>query len=206
MIQAIIFDVGGVLLRTYDHRYRREWDKRLGLASGESEELVFNSPTGQAAQAGRITYQALHQWVVQQFNLSGEDAKQFWHDFWAGDDLDLQLIALIRSLRPGYQTAIISNAWDNLHWLLTEKYPIADAFDLIVGSAYEKIMKPDPEIYRRTLARLGRRPEEALFIDDNEQNVLAARALGMAAIHFNPLIDLPAHFAQLGIQLNSLTN
>lgn len=199
MIQAVIFDVGGVLLRTYDHRYRREWDNRLGLTAGESEELVFNSPTGQAGQAGRISYHELQQWVERQLELSPEEAKQFWHDFWAGDGLDEELVAFIRRLRPGYQTAIISNAYDNLHWLLTKKYPIADAFDLIVGSAYEKMLKPQPEIYHLTLARLGRRPEEAVFIDDNHQNIIAARALGMAVIHFNPTVDVPAALAQLGV-------
>jgi HAD superfamily hydrolase (TIGR01509 family) len=55
-----------------------------------------------------------------------------------------------------------------------------------VISAEEKVMKPDAEIYRRTLARLGRRPEETVFIDDSLENVLGAQALGMAAVHFRP--------------------
>ena len=200
MIQAVIFDVGGVLLRTYDYRYRHKWDERFGLAAGQSEELVFNSPTGQAAQAGRLTYHQLQQWVEQQLAMSRPEADQFWDDFWAGDGLAEDLVAFIRSLRPQYQTAIISNAYDNLHWFLTQKYPIADAFDLIVGSAYEKVLKPAPEIYHLTLARLGRRPEEAVFIDDNHHNIATARALGLAAIHFNPTVNVPAALAQLGVK------
>ena len=43
MIKAIIFDVGGVLIRTQDHSSRRQWEKRLGLAERESEQIVFNS-------------------------------------------------------------------------------------------------------------------------------------------------------------------
>ncbi|MEZ4633988.1 MAG: HAD-IA family hydrolase [Caldilineaceae bacterium] len=42
----------------------------------------------------------------------------------------------------------------------------ADAFDLIVVSAQERIMKPDAEIFQRTLSRLNLRPEEIVFIDD----------------------------------------
>jgi len=52
MIKAVIFDVGGVLIRTVDHNYRRKWEKQLGLAKGESEEIVFNSDMGLRAQRG----------------------------------------------------------------------------------------------------------------------------------------------------------
>ena len=53
-------------------------------------------------------------------------------------------------------------------------------------------MKPDPEIYRRTLHLLGRSPAETIFIDDSMPNVEAARNLGMQAVHFGPDTNLPA--------------
>ena len=108
---------------------------------------------------------------------------------------------MIRQLRTRYQTAIISNATDNLRQTLTINYPMADAFDLIVGSAYEKVMKPDPRIFERTLARLGRQPDESVFIDDFAHNIVGARAVGMQAIHFTPPIDLVAELAKLGVLL-----
>lgn len=200
MIKAVIFDVGGVLIRTHDHSYRRQWERRLGLDEGESETIVFNSEMGTKAQSGAITTEALWQWVGRRLALDDEARRAFRRDFWAGDALDEELVAYIRSLRPRHQTAIISNATDNLHHALSELFNIADAFDLIVGSADEKVMKPEPEIFHRTLDRLGRAPGEAVFIDDHPENVAGARSVGMHAIHFREGMDVPATLARLGVE------
>ncbi len=201
MIKAIIFDVGGVLVRTADRSQRNALEQRLGLKPGESEMIVFNGEMGLKAQQGAITNAALWQWIQQHLHLTDEEFLAFRQDFWGGDQLDIELIALIRKLKTCYQTAIISNATDNLNETLTVNYPIADAFDLIVGSAYEKVMKPDRIIFERTLARLGRQPAEAVFIDDFAHNIEGARAAGLHAIHFTPQIDLPAALTALGIEL-----
>lgn len=199
MIKAVIFDVGGVLLRTYDWTGRHSWDKKLGLATGTAEHTVFNSPLGTAAQMGAITTEALWQGVGEQFALSAADLAQFRRDFWAGDQFDTELLNYIRRLRPQYQTAIISNAPDDLRTVLTHEFAAADAFDLIVVSAEEKLMKPSAEIYLRTLERLGRTPAEAIFVDDSPTNVAGAEVVGMAAVRYTPGCDLPALLVEYGI-------
>ena len=199
MIKAIIFDVGGVLLRTPNRESRRIWEERLGLSEWESEVIVFGSDMGQKAQMGAISDQELWKWVGRHLALSPEQLVAFQHDFWAGDILDRELVDFIQSLRPQYQTAIISNATDALRDTLQSVYPIADAFDMIVCSAEEKVMKPDREIYERTLNRLGRSADQAIFIDDSEPNIQAARALGMKGIHFKPSLDLPSVLTNAGI-------
>lgn len=201
MIQAIIFDVGGVLLRTTNHSYRRTWEKKLGLKSGESENIVFNSEMGRKAQLGNITNEALWTWVGSHLGLKNGDLAAFRHDFWAGDWLDNDLVALIRQLHGRYQTAIISNYNDSLRRELTVDYAIADAFDEIIISAEEKVMKPDPQIYRAALERLGRKPEEAVFIDDFAHNIEGARAVGMQGIHFTPTINLTDALHTTGVQV-----
>ena len=62
--------------------------------------------------------------------------------------------------------------------------PIFDHFGDIVVSGVEKMVKPDPDIYALALRRFGLKPGEALFIDDNLDNVVSARANGFAAHHF----------------------
>ena len=199
MIKAIIFDVGGVLIRTNDYDPRRQWEKKLGLAEWESEQIVFNSEMGQKAQRGTISDEALWEWVGQRLNLAAADLAAFRVGFWAGDALDVGLVDYIRRLRPAYQTAIISNATDALPESLANQHKIADAFDLIVGSAMEKVMKPAPAIYQRTLQRLERLPEEAVFIDDFAHNIEAAQQLGWHTIHFQPGTNVPAELAKLGV-------
>ncbi|MET4897210.1 HAD family phosphatase [Sphingomonadaceae bacterium jetA1] len=60
-----------------------------------------------------------------------------------------------------------------------------DRFRAIVVSGEEKLVKPDPAIYRLALARFGLEPHQAVFIDDSQANIDAARALGINALHFN---------------------
>ena len=62
--------------------------------------------------------------------------------------------------------------------------PIFDHFGDIVVSGVEKMVKPDPDIYALALRRFGLKPGEAIFIDDNHDNVVSARANGFAAHHF----------------------
>ncbi|MBW7882361.1 MAG: HAD family phosphatase [Caldilineaceae bacterium] len=199
MIRAITFDVGGVLIRTEDHTPRRRLEERLGLKMGEAEHIVYNSAAGLQAQLGEISAAQHWRQIQTRFGLSESGFAEFRRDFWGGDRLDMSLVAYVRRLRPRYRTAVISNAMDDLTDQLTAKYAIADAFDLIVGSAYEGIMKPDPAIYRRALSRLDCLPNEAVFIDDTLRNVDGARAVGLLAVHYTPGLDVPAALATLGV-------
>jgi len=149
---------------------------------------------------GQVTTAAHWAWVQQQLGVDDAALADFRHGFWAGDRIDQAIVALIHTLRPRYQLAIISNAMDNLHETVARFDPTGTLFDLVVGSAYEGVMKPDPLIFERALARLGRAPQEAVFIDDFAHNIVGAQAVGMAAIHFRPGIDLAAELAALGVR------
>jgi putative hydrolase of the HAD superfamily len=161
---------------------------------------------GTRAQLGEISDAELWRWVGRRLELSASQLEAFRRDFWSGDILDVEIVGAIRGLRPRYQTAIISNATDALRDNLASAYPIADAFDLIVVSAEEHTMKPDHEIYERTLRRLGRPPGETVFIDDNPGNIAAARELGMNAILFNPTLDLHLELAAMGVHFGTATD
>lgn len=65
------------------------------------------------------------------------------------------------------------------------QYPrLKTAFRDIVVSGAEKMLKPEPAIYRLLLERNGLHAAESLFIDDSMANVEGARAVGMDAVHF----------------------
>jgi len=91
----------------------------------------------------------------------------------------------IRELRAaGYRVALLTNnvaEWGDA-WRAT--FPVDELFDTVVDSCAVGMRKPDPRIYALTCNRLGVEPSASVFLDDNHENVAAARALGMAAVHF----------------------
>ena len=201
LIKAIIFDVGGVLLRTNNHNYRRALEKKWGLKEWESEQIVFNSDMGKKAQLGEITHAELWRWVGNHVGLENGDLEEFRHDFWAGDDLDMSLVEMIRQLHGRYQTAILSNYNNDLRRELTHDFNIADLFDEIIISAEVNVMKPNHKIYQIALERLGRKPDEAVFIDDFQHNIKGAQEVGLHGIHFTPAINLKDELTALGIEI-----
>jgi HAD superfamily hydrolase (TIGR01509 family) len=78
---------------------------------------------------------------------------------------------------------LLSNAWDNLRQTMHERWDIDSMFDELIISAEVKLVKPDPRIYQLALDRLGVQSAETVYVDDMEENVLAARKEGMLAIH-----------------------
>jgi len=62
--------------------------------------------------------------------------------------------------------------------------PVEELFDVVVDSSAVGMRKPDPRIYRLTCEQLGVAPDGCVFVDDNADNVAAARALGMETVHF----------------------
>lgn len=187
MIRAVIWDLGGVLVRTEDSTYRQKLAERVGKSSRELEDLVFGLEAGRRAQLGEVSYADHWEYLRQFLNYTPEEIETFRLDFFRGDRLDQDLIDYIRRLRRRYKTGLLSNALSDLRHLVTEVWNFADAFDEMIISAEAGLMKPDPRIYHLALSKLGAAPQEAVFIDDFAHNVEGARAVQMHAIHFkNP--------------------
>ncbi len=195
-ITAIFFDLGGVLVRTTDLEPRRKWERRFGMRDWALQDLFFNSPVGQAAQVGRATTDDAWAHVAATLGLAADELRRLQADFWRGDTFDESLLALIRSLHRRYKTGLISNALPDARQMFADKLN-RDLFDLLVFSGEEGVKKPDLEIFRRAMARLGVRPEESIFVDDVAENVAAAQALGMRGIRFTSSEDLRCALAQL---------
>lgn len=183
-LRAIIWDLGGVLVRTEDPTPRTQLAKRLGLERSALETLVFAGESGARAQRGQISAQEHWQNLGHLFGLNQAELRQFRRDFWGGDVVDYDLVAFIRTLRPRYKTALLSNAFSDLRHYLTRVWRITDAFDALVISAEVKMMKPEAGIYRLVLEKLEVAPQQALFIDDSQPNLEGARAIGMHALLF----------------------
>jgi len=201
-IRAILFDYGGVLVRTVDPRPRRGLERRFDLEPGQVYDLVFGSPLWDDVQHGRTDSEAFWRDVAERLGLDDEASAAFRRGFWGGDKLDEELVDIVRELRRrGHQTAVLSNAPSSLTDYL-EELGIVEVFDSLIISADEGVTKPAPQIFDAALDRLDVTPSEAVFIDDTPINVEAARRLGLQATRFRGLTPLRLWLRDLGIRLS----
>jgi epoxide hydrolase-like predicted phosphatase len=189
-IQAVIFDIGGVIIRTDDPAPREHLAQRFGLDRVGIDNLVFGSPAAQAAELGLGTEEAVWQSVRQSLNLTDDGLAEFYREFWAGDRLDFSLVELASSLRPKYKTALLTNTGSRQPLtIFTRNYglPVEKAeaaFDAVFSSAALGIKKPDARIFKAALDGLGVKADAAVFIDDFAHNIEAAGRLGLRTILF----------------------
>lgn len=195
-IRAVVFDVGGVLLRTEDPAPRRALEQRLGLPAGGLADLVFNSPVSLSASVGKATPQEIWEYVGQRLGLDPESLEQAQREFWAGDRWDQALIGFVKGLRPQRRTAVLSNAWSDAREAFGPLVA-SGAFEAIFISAEEGLMKPDPRFFRLALDRLGARPEEAVLVDDTPANLQSASAEGIRTIRFTNTDEVLAELSRL---------
>lgn len=183
-INNIIFDFGGVILRTEDRRPRTELAKQLGMTYEQLERLVYNGSSGVLAQLGKITPEQHWENICIELGRSPEAIPELQSGFWGGDILDTDFLQHIRTLRQDYTISLLSNAFGDLRTYLRDHWKIENDFDHVIISAEEGVMKPAPRIYEIALERSQTEPQESVFTDDMPQNVEAALSLGMHAIHF----------------------
>lgn len=197
-LKAVIFDFGGVLVRTRSQHLRAAWEARLGLPPGGASAAVFDGATGRAAQLGQITDAEHWRKIGAALGLTEAALAEFRRDFFAEDILDQELLNYIdRLAAAGFHAGLLSNAADNARTVFANKYGILYHFHSVTISAEEGIMKPDPRIFHIALARAGARPEEAVFVDDFAENVAGARAVGMIGVHFIHSVSAQQELASL---------
>lgn len=183
-IQAVIFDLGGVILRTNDHTERNVLAARLGVSPAQLDEIVFHNPVAQQAECGLATQEEAWSEAARLLGRPVEEIPEMIRLFFAGDRVDFALVDFIRELRERCTTALLSNTWvvDLPEFLRKKRIP--DVFDVVISSAQCGMQKPDARIFRLALESVHARPEEAIFVDDAAANTAGAAALGIHTVLF----------------------
>jgi epoxide hydrolase-like predicted phosphatase len=112
-----------------------------------------------------------------------ESYARFWRSTAPG--VHWMVVQKIRDLKDrGFRLGLLTNNVKEFgeHW--RTMFPLDDLFEEVVDSSHVGMRKPERGIYELTCTRMGIEPTEAIFVDDNLDNVEAARAYGMEAVHF----------------------
>jgi epoxide hydrolase-like predicted phosphatase len=183
-IQAVVFDIGGVLETTPRTQWQDRWAGRLGLT-----RAAFNERVGAIwapGSVGTATLEDIERQTAEALGLGEPDLAALMGDAWAEylGTLNHELAAYFAGLRPRVQTGILSNSFVGAREREQAAYGFEDMCDVIVYSHEVGWMKPDPRIYRAVCDGLGCAPGEAVLLDDLPANIDGAQAVGMHGVLF----------------------
>jgi putative hydrolase of the HAD superfamily len=113
-----------------------------------------------------------------------------------------EMVDWLRQLgRGGIKTALLSNIHPKMIAYVKENFDWLELFDFTTFSAEVRLIKPDHAIYEHTLRGLGVKAEDALFVDDREINVRAAREVGINAVRFQSVGQLREDLGKMGFAI-----
>ncbi|MDB5136039.1 MAG: family phosphatase [Mucilaginibacter sp.] len=162
---------------------------------------ITTSDWNEEQDAGRPLHEGT-EILVKQFPEHEENIRAFYGrwDEMLGEAFH-DTIAVLKQLkeRNQYQIYALTNWSAETFSVAFERFEFLKWFDGIVVSGAEKMRKPTPEFYHILLDRYHVKPEEALFIDDNYRNILAAEKLGIQCIHFTSARELKVELMTLSI-------
>jgi putative hydrolase of the HAD superfamily len=202
-LRAVIFDYGMVLTGKPNNQAHDAMLRITGLPLEKFEALYWADR--HAYDEGKLTGIAFWQKLARDANLDLPQSTIEELNLWDARMWTTQNPAMLawhsQLKERGLLTAILSNMGDSVLENIQRKFDWLPRFDVLVWSYQHNLAKPDPAIYRLVLEKLGIKPEEALFIDDKQLNVDAARALGMSALQFSTIEQLRDDLVSSGLDL-----
>lgn len=180
-IKAIIWDLSGVVLHTVKGTFYSLMAERLGAPLKDVERLM-SSTENKLWDLGEMTDDTFYTFILKGLNMPMEK-KSILRKFVLDDFyIDQEILAYIKKIHKSFTTVLLTNFPKHVHDFMKTDWIVDGAFDHIIASCDVKLIKPDPAIYKLTLARIGCQAEESVFIDDWEKNVKAAEKLGIIGI------------------------
>ena len=178
--KGVIFDFGGVLTNSVGG-VMRDFCRAEGLADDALAALFRHDSRGRAAFAaierGEVSQVEWEKTIAALLGVPAENLVRRVMATLRPAPAMLEVVEAAR--RAGYATACLTNSYGLEPYDPYAPWTLDQRFDVVVVSELEKLRKPEIEIYRRTLERLGLPGEACLFLDDIEANLPPARELGM---------------------------
>jgi len=195
---VIVFDLGNTLIR-FDHNISaRKIANLFHLDSKKIYDTFFDSEITRAFEKGEISPKEFHKRASDLLGVKMpyRDFVAIWNDiFWE----DEKICELARTLKKSYRLFLLSNV-NRLHFEhIEKKFGIIKIFDEIILSYLVGATKPDKLIFEDVIRRAGGDRTKLLYIDDREDLIKEAMALGIDSIRFESTEKLKETMAQKGL-------
>jgi epoxide hydrolase-like predicted phosphatase len=206
-IKAIIFDMGGVFLRTCDETPRMKLAEELGITIEQLKHEVFFSDSAIRSEEGYLDKYAHWEEILHRLkNPNANQAKKYDEQFWSGDYLDESLVEYLGRIKSIFKLGLISNAFQGARKWIESHYQFMQIFDYSLFSYEVHLRKPDARIYHYACRELGVRSDQSVFIDDMLMNVEGAQAAGLFAIQYQNREHLEIELSKITSQVNVSRN
>lgn len=183
MIQNLIFDLGGVIV---DFNPRRlviscfgedaDFDlleSRIFAEHWSDMDKGIHTPLEAAQKICAVLPERYHPGV-----------QRLFRDHWPLMPFLHETCAFIAEMKAqGYGIYLLSNTNSGFHENMAH-LPVFQIFDGLFVSGDHKMLKPSKEIYETFLHTFHLKPETCLFIDDKQENLDGAAAVGIRGYHF----------------------
>lgn len=201
MIKNIIFDVGNVLVEY-------SWERMLKALhiTGEAYDAVAEatalSPMWNELDRSLLSDEEILEGFIKNAPAYETEIRLVWDNIPESIHCYPYSVSWVKEFKKKrYKTYILSNYSRRGFEMTRQELPFVADMDGVLFSYEVKLVKPEPEIYQTLLEKYRLRPEECVFMDDNEKNVVAARKAGMYAIHFKNKEQAEAELETLGVEL-----
>ena len=196
MIKAVVFDMGGVIVRLDMDTCVANFKELAGFADIEDYLDRFHQKGFISdLEEGKTQPEDFYRECLKH-SRPGTDMKTVQHCFCSLlDGLEEDLLELIRSLRGRYPLYVLSNNNPISRAYFCEMMKEcgldpAEVFEKEFYSYEMHLLKPAREVYEHVVESIGTRPEEILFIDDARDNIEAAQAAGITTLWLRPGMDI----------------
>ena len=199
MIRNVVFDLGRVI---YTYQPREDL-LQLGFDEERADLFmarVYDSPIWLEGDRGTYMIHELVEKLSADFPDMAEDFCHVLDDEWHNRVINIMPESLeffYDVKQRGFDIYILSNFPEPYFSRCRARDAFFDETKGIVVSAHEKLIKPDPAIFRCLLERYGLEPKESLFIDDVALNTATAKTLGIRAIQFKGIEDCKRKFMEI---------
>lgn len=182
--------------------------KLSGLNTEEVLSKFINEPAFSLYEKGQISDVQFRELVLNVFNLkiADKDINEAWNAMIF--DIPAHRLDWLSSLNENYNVYILSNTnnvhIDYVHEELKSNHGLSD-FSTLVKEVYYShevaMRKPDEEIFRWVLDKNNLLPEQTIFLDDNAENIIEAKRIGITSLLVNNPEDVPELLKNEGIEI-----
>ena len=205
-IQTLLFDVGKVLIDFNFETGVQALHASCSISRDRFEEVLWDETWIRRYECGEISTTQFHKYLCETASLEMSLAR--FCETWSSVFIPGLLVSeeLIADLKRNYPMILISNTNEAHFEFIRSRYRIVDYFDRHILSYEVGSLKPDRKIFEHAIAAANCPVEALFFIDDREENIVAARQLGIRSHQFQSETALIGALQDAGVEIGDLVH